>query len=113
MAMNAGRKKRHGYEGLVRRILRTEAAARDYRPTPRPYTAEPPPPPKYAEDVIAAVSAHYPPGSCIGLQQVIDVIAVSWDEARRVRAWAEATGAWPWLRPSPVRKASRPGGGAQ
>lgn len=97
-----------GHAELVRRILRTEKGLKGYSPTPRPYTADPPPAPKHADEVLTALlAAGYRPGDCLGLQQVVDCIAVTWEQARAVRDWAEQTGAWPYLRPGPFRPGGR------
>jgi hypothetical protein len=96
-----------GHAELVRRVLRTERGLKGYRPEPRPWSTDPPPAPRFAEDVITAVASVYPPGSAVGLQNVIDLIDVPWEVARSVRDWAETTGCWPWLRPSPMRPAGR------
>ena len=90
---------------LLKQVLRVEKGLREYRPTHRPYTGEVPPPPPFAEQVLTALVATYPPGTAIGLQQVCDAIAVTWEQARAVRAWAEATKCWPWPRPGACRPA--------
>lgn len=103
--MNAGPRKRHGYRRLVRTILKKEESLRSYVPTPRPAG---PAEPRGADEVLAALASRYSPGDALGLQQVVDCIGVEWDHARAVRAWAQYHGAWPYVRPSPRRPASRP-----
>jgi hypothetical protein len=93
---------------LVRRMLRTERGLKGYRPTVRHYAADPPPAPKHADEVLAALSGRYRPGDAIGLQQIVDVIDVPWEVARAVRDWAQQTGAWPYLRPGPGRPVGKP-----
>jgi hypothetical protein len=95
----------HGYRRLLARILKTERGLKGYRPAPRHYTADPPPAPPHADEVLAALAGTYRPGDAIGLQQIVDCIAVTWEQARAVRDWAERTGAWPYLRPGPCRPA--------
>jgi hypothetical protein len=97
-----------GHSELVRRALRTERQLKGYRPETPPWTGEPPPAPKHADEVLAAISERYPPGTCIGLAQVLEVIDISWEEARAVRDWATAVGAWPWLKPGGYRRPGRP-----
>ena len=75
---------------LVRRILKAERGLCGYRPTGNEPPAEPP----GADEVLAALAATYRPG---------DAIAVPWEKARAVRAWAERVGAWPYVRPGPCR----------
>jgi hypothetical protein len=93
-----------GYKRLVGKVLRAEKGLRGYRPTVR----EGPPEPRGADEVLAALASRYRPGDAIGLQQVIDCIAVTWEHAQAVRKWAESVGAWPYVRPSPVRPPTRP-----
>jgi len=111
--MNAGRRKRHGYQGLVRKVLRAEESNREYRPTAR--SEDPPPKPRCAEDVLIAISATYRIDEPVGLQQVVDAIAVTWKEAIAVRAWAEhpSVDCWPWPRPTPFRPAGKGKGGGR
>jgi hypothetical protein len=90
-----------GHAGLVRRLLRTGRGLKGYRPTPRHYSAEPPPAPRGADEVLAAVASRHRPGDAVGLQQVVDCIAVTWEQARAVRDWAQSVGAWPYTRPGP------------
>jgi hypothetical protein len=97
-----------GHRELLRAVLRAERGLRRYRPAPRPWTGDPPPAPKHADEVLAALAGTYKPGDAIGLQQIVDTIAIDWDQARAVRDWAEQTGAWPYLRPSGMRPAGRP-----
>lgn len=92
---------------IVRRALEAERQLRGYRPEPRPWTGDPPPAPKHADEVLAALASRYRPGDRVGLQQVLDVIGVTWEEARAVRAWATAVGAWPYLQPGPGWTRSR------
>jgi hypothetical protein len=97
-----------GHAELVRSALRRERQLKGFRPEAPPWTGEPPPAPKHAGQVLAALSGHYPPGTCIGLAQVLEVIDVSWREARAVRDWAMAAGCWPWLKPGGYRRPGRP-----
>lgn len=95
----------HGHGELLRAILKAEKSLRGYVPTAR--GVEEPREPKQADQVLAALAGRYRPGDAIGLQQVLDVIDVTWETARAVRAWAQSQGAWPYLRPSPMRPAGR------
>ena len=100
VAMKAGRER--GCRDLVRDVLRAERGLKGYVPTPRP---DGPPEPKNADETLAALAAKYRPGDAIGLQQMIDAIAITWEHAKAVRRWAEHNGAWPYLRPGPCRPA--------
>lgn len=97
-----------GHADLVRRILATERQLKSYRPAPRPWTGDPPPAPPHADEVLAALAGRYRPGDAVGLQQIVDTIAIEWDRARAVREWAEQTGAWPYLRPGGCRLPGEP-----
>jgi hypothetical protein len=93
---------------LLRNLLKIEEGLKGYRPEPRPWSADPPPAPRGADEVLAALASLYRPGDAIGLQQVVDCIAIDWDRARAIRQWAESVGAWPYLRPGALRATARP-----
>jgi hypothetical protein len=97
-----------GHAEMVRRSLLRERQLKNYRPETPAWTGEPPPAPRHADEVLCAISDRFPPGSCIGLAQVLEVIAVSRQEARAVRDWAMAAGCWPWLKPGGYRRPGRP-----
>jgi hypothetical protein len=96
---------KHGHSELLRAFLKAEKALKAYVPTPRPD----PPEPRNADETLAALAATYRPGDAVGLQQVVDCIAITWEQARAVRAWAEFAGAWPYARPGPSRPPTLPG----
>jgi hypothetical protein len=88
---------------LLKKLLRKERSLLAYRPTVR--DTGPPPEPHGADEVLALLSACYPPGTALGLAQIMEATGATCDLARSTRLWAKAVGAWPYLLPGPCRPA--------
>ena len=95
----------HAYRHLLRQVLAIEADLKGRTPAAH----EPPPEPKNADEVLAALASRYRPGDQVGLQHVVECIGITWEHARSVRAWAQYHGAWPYVLPAPARPDGRTG----
>lgn len=87
---------------LLRRIRRTEAAVRAYRPTLH-HEQQPPDEPDHADEALAALASRYRPGDAASAADISRVIDIEYWRAVEIRRWAIAVGAWPYIDPSPVR----------